>query len=233
MAHDIPDIAQIVFCCGFLLVYLTDELLHFCCDHATISQPTQIHDESQPILRQSASSYGSTDDSATHLEPTRNTLVGVIGMFTALLIHSFLEGLAIGVQATTARVMILFIAVLSHKLVVAFCFGVELSASPGSTFKQHFLVIFVFSAGSVVGILVGMGLVDMSTVSNSKLLPVLQGIAGGTLLYVTLCEVLPRERARCLQNMNSNKYTGLVQFLSLSLGFSVMTLMNTYISDGD
>lgn len=153
-------------------------------------------------------------------------------MLFALSIHSLLEGLAIGIQDTTPKVMILFTAVISHKLVVAFCLGVELTASQGSKFRNHFLAILVFTLGSVIGILIGMGLVDLSSVTNSKFLPVLQGIAGGTLLYVTLCEVLPREKARWHQNQ-VNKAAGLSQFVAFATGFTVMTLMNMYISDGD
>lgn len=153
-------------------------------------------------------------------------------MLVALSIHSLLEGLAIGIQSTSSGVMILFTAVISHKLVVAFCLGVELTASHGSKFKHHFLAIFVFSAGSVAGILIGMGLVDLQPVKDSIVLPVLQGIAAGTLLYVTLCEVLPREKARWHQN-RCKKTAGLAQFFAFSVGFAVMTLMNIYISDGD
>jgi zinc transporter 1/2/3 len=167
-----------------------------------------------------------------HVEPCRQTLAGIIGMLFALSIHSLLEGLAIGIQDTTPKVMILFTAVISHKLVVAFCLGVELTASQGSRFRNHFLAIFVFTMGSVIGILIGMGLVDLNSVSNSKFLPVLQGIAGGTLLYVTLCEVLPREKARWHQNQVNNA-VGLLQFVAFSAGFAVMTSMTIFIKDGD
>lgn len=165
-----------------------------------------------------------------HQEPCRQTLAGIIGMLTALSIHALLEGLAIGIQDTTAAVMILFTAVISHKLVVAFCLGVELTVSPGSQFKHHFIAIFVFSFGSVLGILIGMGLVDLNSVSQSNFLPILQGIAGGTLLYVTLCEVLPREKARWHQNP-SKKTAGLLQFVSFSTGFAVMTVMNLLVKE--
>lgn len=166
----------------------------------------------------------------SHVEPCRQTLAGVIGMLTALSVHSLIEGLAIGIQDTTPRVMILFTAVISHKLVVGFCLGIELSVTVGNTFKRHFAAIFVFSAGSVLGIAIGMGLVDLSTVGDSKFLPILQGIAGGTLLYVTLCEVLPREKARWHQN-RVNRAAGLSQLLAFTLGFTVMTLLNTYVKD--
>lgn len=167
-----------------------------------------------------------------HVEPCQQTLAGIIGMLFALSIHSLLEGLAIGIQDTTPEVMILFTAVISHKLVVAFCLGVVLTTSQGSKFRNHFLAIFVFTMGSVIGILVGMGLVDLNSVAQSQFLPVLQGIAGGTLLYVTLCEVLPREKARWHKN-HENKSVGLLQFVSFAVGFGVMTSMTIFIKDGD
>lgn len=213
MREDLGDrYAEIVFCVGFLIIYLIDELLHFCCGEAIhVEHP---HDESQPILHaqhQGHTSYGTnTEENSSsdniiekgvtsscaehqhqhdqedasinarichtnHHEPCRQTLAGIIGMLTALSVHSLLEGLAIGIQDTTPKVMILFTAVISHKIVVAFCLGVELTASQGSKFKHHLMAISVFSLGSVLGILVGMGLVDLSSVSNSKFLPIMQG----------------------------------------------------------
>jgi solute carrier family 39 (zinc transporter), member 1/2/3 len=261
------NLPEIIFCVGFIVVYLADELLHFCCGEAIKHHHSHTADESAPILPShghSHSSYGSTESQinsprehraepstsceehqhrhdvedenvnarichTSHKEPCRQTLAGIIGMLTALSIHSLLEGLAIGIQDTTAKVMILFTAVISHKLVVAFCLGVELTASEGSKFKHHFMAIFVFAFGSVLGILVGMGLVDVNTAENSKFIPILQGLAAGTLLYVTLCEVLPRERARWHQT--SKKSAGLAQFFSFVAGFGVMALMNQYISE--
>lgn len=261
------SLAEIVFCIGFIIVYLADEILHLCCGEAIHHQSSQCRDEYHQILPsyQHVTSYGSNENQTSrneavtagtpasgeqcyqhdaagessaeightnHQVPSRQTLAGIIGMLTALSIHSILEGLAIGIQDTTAKVMILFTAVISHKLVVSFCLGVELCASQGSKFLHHFLAIFLFSAGSAIGILIGMGLVDLNNVTDSKFLPVMQGIAGGTLLYVTLCEVLPREKARWCQSQ-FNKTAGISQFLAFSTGFAVMTLMNLYITEGD
>lgn len=259
-----------------MLVYLADELLHFCCGEAI--QHAHSHgqtDEEQQLIipdnrnqqqGHSHRSYGTTpslisQDSkresiqetceehqhqhdiederinalichTSHVESCNQTLAGVIGMLTALSIHSLIEGLAIGIQDNTAAVMILFIAVMSHKFVVGFCLGVELSVSPGATFKHHFAAIFVFSAGSVLGIAIGMALVDLSAVENSNALGILQGVAGGTLLYVTVCEVLPREKAKWHQSQ-SNRSAGLIQFLAFAVGFTVMTIINIYITEGD
>ena len=261
--------AEIVFCIGFLIVYLSDELLHYCCGEAIQhhhSHPS-IEEENRPILssnyQENHSSYGSNENQistkddpntsceehqhrhdtedetinarichTSHKEPCRQTLSGIIGMLTALSIHALLEGLAIGVQDTTPKVMILFTAVISHKLIVAFCLGVELTASRGYKLKFHFAAIFVFSAGAVLGIFIGMGLVDLNSVTESKFLPILQGIAGGTLLNVCLCEILPREKARWHQNQ-TKQTAGLIQFVAFTTGFAVMTLMNVFITEGD
>ena len=53
------------------------------------------------------------------------------------------------------QVFLLVGAVASHKFVVGFCLGVEL-AGANSTIPRIVLAIFVFSAGSAIGIGIGM-----------------------------------------------------------------------------
>ena len=51
---------------------------------------------------------------------------------SALSLHAVFEGLAVGLEETTAGVWTLFAAIASHKFVIAFCMGVEL-VSVGSS----------------------------------------------------------------------------------------------------
>lgn len=53
------------------------------------------------------------------------------------------------------QVFLLVGAVASHKFVIGFCLGLEL-AGANNTFLRLILAIFVFSAGSAVGIGIGM-----------------------------------------------------------------------------
>lgn len=53
------------------------------------------------------------------------------------------------------QVFLLVGAVASHKFVIGFCLGLEL-ADANSSFLRLILAIFVFSAGSAVGIGIGM-----------------------------------------------------------------------------
>ncbi|XP_012252170.2 zinc transporter ZIP1 [Athalia rosae] len=161
-----------------------------------------------------------------HAEPCSNTNSGLAGLLMALTLHSILEGLAIGLQNETPKVLILVAAVASHKLVVGFCLGVELAATAGS-FIRHLLAIVVFAGGSAAGIGIAMMIIQIKEnwIVNI-LLPVLQGIAGGSLLYVTVSEVLPRERARW--HRTTRRVAGITQFLSVLFGFSFMYILSKY-----
>jgi zinc transporter 1/2/3 len=56
-----------------------------------------------------------------------------------------------------------------------------------------------------------------------------QAISAGTLLYITVCEVLPRERAKW-HHHGEHTAAGILQFVSLAAGFCVMYAVTSYIS---
>ncbi|GAB0092903.1 zinc transporter ZIP3 [Sergentomyia squamirostris] len=164
----------------------------------------------------------------SHAEPCEETLTGHLGLLCALTLHSLLEGLAIGVQDSASKVILLVGAVAAHKYVVGFCLGVELNANTRSTVRSHFFAILIFSFGSVAGIGIGMCLVNLQSSWAETSVPILQALAAGTLLYVTVCEVMPREKARWHQRRRS---AGLAQFLAVITGFIILTAMNLFISE--
>ncbi|KAL1117793.1 hypothetical protein AAG570_004108 [Ranatra chinensis] len=144
-------------------------------------------------------------------------------MLVAFSVHSLLEGLVIGVQSTPTEVMLLVGAVSCHKLVVAFCLGAELS-SDGRPLYSVIPPIFVYVLGSALGILAGMFLHLGTNPEGNMVVPVFQAIAGGTLLYIVLSEILPRERSKSLPG-----YAPFVQFLLFIIGFVLMVLLNFYV----
>ncbi|XP_043521900.1 zinc transporter ZIP3 [Frieseomelitta varia] len=161
-----------------------------------------------------------------HSEPCADSNTNLVGLLLALTVHAVLEGLAVGLQKVTSEVFLLVGAVASHKFVVGFCLGVEL-AGADSTIPRLVLAIFVFSAGSAIGIGIGMLTFNMKNKWTEVAVPILQGIAGGTLLYVTVSEILPRERARW--HRNPRRSAGILQFFSVILGFVVIFLLNNYV----
>ena len=80
------------------------------------------------------------------------------------------------------------------------------------------LYMSVFCAVSPIGVGVGMALTspDEEHVNNTALI-VLQGIATGSLLYVVFFEILEKERQKAVP--------GLLQVISMSLGFIFMVLL--------
>ncbi|KAK9878381.1 hypothetical protein WA026_021688 [Henosepilachna vigintioctopunctata] len=133
----------------------------------------------------------------------------------ALSFHAIFEGLAVGLEANEQRVWYLFLAIATHKLVIAFCVGMELISS-GTKSVLVILYIGTFSVVTPLGI--GIGLLLSETGSELDITSVvLQGMAAGTLLYVVFFEVLSRER--------NNVHSGVYQLLAIILGFGLMAFL--------
>jgi len=142
------------------------------------------------------------------------------GLFAvlALSFHEVFEGLAIGLEERVDNMWYLFIAVATHKLVIAFCIGLELAWSKT---RRPVLVMYVatFAIVTPVGIVIGMVLVQCGTGgavdgSPGRVAVILQGLAAGTLLYVVFFEVLAR-----------HKQSGFLHLLSIMFGFSILLVM--------
>ncbi|CAK9810395.1 Zinc transporter ZIP3 [Anthophora quadrimaculata] len=256
--------AELLFACGFFLLYLVDECVHYfwgnddhhmlhphrydswnnenqldCCRNHT--HQTNLAGNGTNIWKNTG--YGAVQYSPSaparydgeetflchgnHSEPCADSNTSLMGLLLALTVHSILEGLAVGLQKATSEVFLFVGAVASHKFVVGFCLGLEL-AGANSTLLRLIIAIFVFSAGSAVGIGVGMLTFRMDKEWTNVLIPILQGLAGGTLLYVTVSEILPRERARW--HRKSQRSAGVLQLFSAILGFIVIFLLNNYVS---
>ncbi|XP_060851915.1 zinc transporter ZIP3-like [Rhopalosiphum padi] len=142
------------------------------------------------------------------------------GLFAvlALSFHEVFEGLAIGLEERVDNMWYLFIAVATHKLVIAFCIGLELAWSKT---RRPVLVMYVatFALVTPVGIIIGMVLVQCGTGgtvdgSPGRVAVILQGLAAGTLLYVVFFEVLAR-----------HKQSGFLHLLSIMFGFSILLVL--------
>ncbi|KAK4317275.1 hypothetical protein Pmani_011634 [Petrolisthes manimaculis] len=140
-------------------------------------------------------------------------------MVAALSIHSIMEGLALGLVHSNRDVWVLFGALSAHKLIIAFCMAMELLEN-GASRLSFILSMLIFSLASPVGGVIGTLVVSIMTETTAAgvLVPtILQGLSAGTILYVTFCEVLERERAK--QNI------GYVRMWTFLLGFVFMAGM--------
>ncbi|KAK0182060.1 hypothetical protein PV327_000231 [Microctonus hyperodae] len=149
--------------------------------------------------------------SHNHTDTSVRGLLAVI----ALSFHAIFEGLAVGLEPSLSSVVYLAGAIATHKLVIAFCVGMELYVTGAST-RTILGYLSIFSMVTPIGIILGVALGYFNNDSeNLGATPtILQGMAAGTLLYVVFFEVLGRERA--------NDKSGLLQLAAIITGFMLM-----------
>jgi solute carrier family 39 (zinc transporter), member 1/2/3 len=128
----------------------------------------------------------------------------------ALSVHELFEGLAVGLESTNANVWYMFGSVSAHKVVIAFCIGVELMVHKTKTWLVV-IYIFVYAIVSPLGMGVGIWLSSAGNGDEYDVVSVvLQGLASGTLLYVIFFEILSKHK------------DGIVQYAAVVVGFFLM-----------
>ncbi|KAK3793119.1 hypothetical protein RRG08_030202 [Elysia crispata] len=113
-------------------------------------------------------------------------------LLMALSFHTIFDGLAVGLQTSSSEVWSVFAAITVHKTIIAFCLGLELFQSNVEKPWKAMVWLIFFGLMSPLGISVGIGLTSSGINESAELLAssVLQGVAGGTFLYVTFLEIL-------------------------------------------
>lgn len=129
----------------------------------------------------------------------------------ALSVHELFEGLAVGLEGAPSKVWYMMGAVSAHKLVLAFCVGVELLVTRT---KKCLAITYILTFAAVSPIGIGIGILvssgDGSSGASNVTSAILQGLACGTLLYVVFFEILSKDRS------------GLARYTAVLVGFFVM-----------
>ena len=91
----------------------------------------------------------------------------------------------------------LFLAVALHDVPVHFCVGMEMFN--GGIKKLHIIIYFLIlgiitPVGVIIGIVVTEHAGEGGNGTQTLIIGLLQGLAGGTLLYITFYEVLDRDK---------------------------------------
>jgi len=188
-------LSQFMMCCGFFLILTLEQVvLHFQENWIQESEERQ-HLLSQTPYQQQSVSSGASNDGHGHLSNSmfQHSTLRSFMLLVALSFHSIFEGIAIGLQEEEGSLLSIFIAVMSHKAVMAFSLGLNIAQSDLSL-RNFILSNVVFSLSSPIGIGIGIGMCGMPpSLSHDICSGILQGIAGGTFLYITFFEVLPHE----------------------------------------
>ena len=113
----------------------------------------------------------------------------------------------------------LFLAVSLHDVPVHFCVGMEMFN--GGIKKLHIIIYFLILGiitpiGIIIGIVVTEHAGEGGDGTQTLIIGILQGLAGGTLLYITFYEVLDREK------LSKAGMTGILGCFLLVCGFAFM-----------
>jgi len=244
LGHASEKFSEIILCAGFFLIYFVEEAVHAFLDsgiHHHQSETMQIHrsfsihsqaceagtdvEKSTDFIvapDSTTSNYKTFDDqdskpSKGKLKVTSSDLRDFFTVL-ALSFHAVFEGLAVGLEEDYQGVWLLFAAVAAHKYVISFCLGVELYAVR-TRLTIYILYMTVWVVMSPIGIAIGILITNHAEQGSGYYLAVgvLQALAGGTIIYVVVFEVLERER--------SKKVSGLAQLLFFVLGFCALMLI--------
>lgn len=226
--------SEIVICIGFFAVYLLEEMGEKMIKHDPPEETAHeiAKSKSQSLLgleignqRRGSNHHGHDHAHGPTLtaEEQKSVAAAIRGflLIAALSFHSIFEGMAIGLQPTLSDVWFLFTAVIVHELAIMFCIGMEMLASK---LRVLLYVIYMVELGLITSVGVGVGILVTEYVHDPSathllVIAILQGIAAGTLLYVTFLEVLERERHK--------PGNGLAKLFAIATGFFLLTIMET------
>ncbi|NXA02766.1 S39A3 protein, partial [Nesospiza acunhae] len=137
----------------------------------------------------------------------------LLGLVFALCTHSIFEGLALGLQEDGGRVVSLFLGVAVHETLVAVALGISMAKASLALRDAAKLAVAVCLM-IPLGIGVGMGIESSHNAAGSIASLLLQGVAGGTFLFVTFFEILAKEL--------EDKSHRLLKVLCLVLGYAAL-----------
>lgn len=240
---DMPEVrfhfGPLLMCIGFFTMYFVEECAHVYLnskkrdfDMTTFSRTFSIRRgdnvDTEAIKKMEEAAIKDNQD-FTHdhshvghshliLEDTVVKSIRGLLVVVALSVHELFEGLAVGLESSASEVWYMFGAVSAHKLVIAFCIGVELITIQTKTILI-ILYVFTFAVVSPLGIGIGIAITDGTGADVPSV--ILQGLACGTLLYIVFFEIIKKD-----QNGG-----GLLQFLAVLVGFVIMfglTVLSKY-----
>ncbi|KXJ27243.1 zinc transporter ZIP3 [Exaiptasia diaphana] len=225
-------VAEFTTCMGFFMVLLLEQIVHTFHERSFLHSHNHevkaplleeqneqrnryMHSESNDAFSTRQTSCDSQKEILLKKEQQTEGSIRTYILVLALSMHSIFEGLALGLIVEVDRLIQITIAVIIHKSIIAFAMGVSM-VQHKMAFGTVLKAAIIFSMMAPIGIGVGIGVLDSSSLKSSNLASgILQGIANGTFIFVTFFEILQSELAR--------KGNRLLKVFFMIIGYSVVT----------
>jgi len=225
--------AELMVGLGFLMILMIESAVHkifggnadshFPHDQETLAVAEgvdnngYIGDHASPKLSKDMNSTNASPDDPKAGNNVITTIRSIL-FVVALSVHSLFEGLAIGLEEDNAGAWKLTLAIAIHAIPIVFCVGTDL-ISAGMTKLKIVIYIIVLSLNTPIGIFIGIMIYDNSDEESGEHIlinGILQGLAAGTLLFITFFEVLARDK------LTKYGMSGIVGAISVICGFALM-----------
>ncbi|KAJ7412201.1 Zinc transporter ZIP3 [Willisornis vidua] len=157
--------------------------------------------------------YGAHSHPLSIPELSRPGPLRLLGLVFALCTHSIFEGLALGLQEDGGKVVSLFLGVAIHETLVAVALGISM-AKASLPLRDAAKLALAVCLMIPLGIGIGMGIESTRSAASNVASLLLQGMAGGTFLFVTFFEILAKEL--------EDKSQRLLKVLCLVLGYATL-----------
>ncbi|XP_030386277.1 zinc transporter ZIP1 [Scaptodrosophila lebanonensis] len=191
---------QMLMCTGLYLMYFIEETMHFFVRRRQEKKRLLEMQNNTACITNEVTITTTTEVVEVAIAPPSspveepNWLRG-LGIIVALSLHELFGGMAIGLEPTTDTVYFMMGAIAAHKLVLAFCIGLEIMMAR-TRLLLAIIYLLVFSIVTPIGIGIGIAVSETAS-ANQPSIPsgILQGIACGTLLYVVFFEIVTKDHA--------------------------------------
>ncbi len=199
-------------------------------DHTPLDSLNETKSETYGAIGDSTNVTNKDEGTEMDAQSTKQLHTRVSILIIALSVHSIFEGLALGLQDSPESVWTLFIALVTHKSIIAFSVGLQLA----KFFEPRILPIIykmvTFALMSPIGAAVGVGFSEAEAKGNELegkhnslgiANAVLHCIAAGTFMYITFFEILAKSV--------SGKEHPIAKVLSIVLGFVLIALLELFM----
>lgn len=146
----------------------------------------------------------------------RTTIPYVVTLI--IIIHSLIEGTALGINTTLATTSIIFVAIFAHKSSESFALAIILNRSLLSL-KHIWALVIIFSLMTPLGIVLGTSVTLFLHLEKGQLIAAgINAFAAGTFLYMsTLHHINHHQR--------SHEGEGMIEFVALLAGLMIMAAL--------
>jgi len=156
-----------------------------------------------------------------------------LALMMGLSVHSFLEGIAVGIQVKKDEFWSMIFAVMLHEVLCALAFGITLAQQTRVTGRLSLATVFsaVMVAITIpLGMCVGWVMPKTETETALYARFVLEGIAAGTFVYVSCMEMLAPEIVGA-HSCGSHRCWPLIQMLSVCAGAILFVVIQMFSSE--